>query len=245
VEDVKMKLVKMVVVIGCLLSVYMVIFAGTKTIKMGVFEWDPYVSVNEEGHGLLSEVIVAALERVGYSVSIEKLPFGRIMKSLENGGIDIAPGISRNDEREKYLNFTSPLYDLHMGFVTKKGRMNYNSIADLRNYKGGIMIGTFWAKELDAAGVKYEEVREQAQNIKKLAFDRIDFACMPKEIAFHLIKALGEDTGDYDFWLYKTEGQPAGISKKTSYLELRDDFEKGLDLIKNDGTYDKIVSKYQ
>jgi polar amino acid transport system substrate-binding protein len=244
-ENMKMKSVKILGAVFASVLICSGLFAETKTVTMGVYNWEPFVSEKQENHGLLSEIIVAALERTGYTVVIKNYPFARIMKNLEDGEIDLAPAISVNEERNKIIAFTSPIYDLDMGFTFKKGRIQYRTITDLRNYKGGIMRGTFWVKELESAGIRYEDVTQQAQNIKKLAADRVDFVCMPKEIAFNLIKTSGEDPGRYDFGLFKKEGQPAGISKKTKFRELLDDFEKGLNIIKSDGTYERIVSKYK
>jgi polar amino acid transport system substrate-binding protein len=221
------------------------LLAETKTITMGIYDWEPYVSKKQENHGLLSEIIDVALERMGYTVVIKVIPFARIIEDLKTGNIDISPAISQNDERSKNIYFTSPVYDLSMGFIYKKGKINYNNIDDLKEYKGGIMAGTFWAQELEAAGIRYEEVTEQEQNMKKLISGRVDFVCMPKEIAFYLIKTLGEDPSDYDFKLFRMDGQPAGISRKTKSKELPDDFEKGMGIIRNDGTYDKIIAKYK
>ncbi len=240
-----MKSLKKLLTVFGLVLICSGVFAETKTVTMGVYSWEPYVSEKEENHGLFAEIIAAALEKTGYTVVIKNYPFARIMKNLEDGTVDIAPAISMNEERSKIIDFSSAIYELDMGFTFKKGRINYRTVSDLRSYTAGVMRGTFWVKELESAGIRYEDVTQQEQNIKKLAADRVDFVCMPREIAFNLIKTSGENPDRYDFGLFKKEGQPAGISKKTKYRELRDDFEKGLNIIKGDGTYDRIVSKYK
>lgn len=232
-----------IVVLGVVL-VCSSIGAEAKQVTMGVYKWEPYVGEQKDKYGILADIVVAVLEKTGYEVDIKPFPFARIMKKLETGEIDLAPGISRTKERERFLDFSSPIYDVEQGFTSKKGRIPYKTIADLTPYTGGIMRGTFWVEELEAAGIRYEEVAEQEQNIMKLTSDRVDFVCMPKEIAFYLINKLGKDQNNYDFGLFKIEGQPVGISRKTQFKELREDFEKGLAAIKSDGTYDKILSKY-
>lgn len=221
------------------------LFAETKTVTMGIYSWEPFVSEKQANHGLFAEIIVAALNKTGYTVSVKNYPFARIIYSLETGDIDISPAISQNDERKKFIDFTDPIYELDMGFTFKNGHLNFQTMADLRSYTGGIMRGTFWAAELNAAGIRYEEVADQEQNIRKLAANRIDFVCMPREIAFTLLKTLGEDQSRYDFRLFRKEAQLAGISKKTKFAGLHGDFQQGLSLIKRDGTYDKIVSRYK
>jgi len=240
-----MKLFKKIGTVLGLVLIWSTVFAETQTVTMGVFNWDPYVSEKQEDHGIIAEIIIAALERTGYTVVVKNYPFARIMKNLENGTIDIAPAISPNKERSKIIDFSSVIYDVDMGFTFKKSRIHYRTISDLKGYTAGVMGGTFWVKEMESAGIRYEEVAQQELNIKKLIVNRVDFVCMPKAIALNLIKILGKDPDEYDFGLFKKEGQPAGISKKTKFRTLRDDFEKGLEIIKSDGTYDKIISKYK
>nr|WP_320194339.1 transporter substrate-binding domain-containing protein [uncultured Desulfobacter sp.] len=111
----------------------------------------------------------------------------------------------------------------------------FRAIVDLKPYKGGIMRGTFWVNELTAAGIRYEEITKQEQNIKMLAADRVGFVCMPKEIAIYLIKKLGKDPHQYAFGRLRADGQPVGIFLKTKFKELREDVDQGLALIKQDG----------
>jgi len=219
------------------------LFAQTKTVVMGVYDWEPYVSESQENHGILSEIIVDALEKVGYGVIAKDYPFARAMTELKNGSIDILPGVSYNSERSSAIEFSKSIFDIDMVFVFKKGKINYKTISDLKNHIGGIMAGTFWAQELESEGIKYETVATQEQNIKKLVSGRIDFSCMPREVALNLMTRLGENPAQYDFILFKKDGQPAGISKKTKFVDLLKDFEKGMEIIRKDGTYDKVVSK--
>jgi ABC-type amino acid transport substrate-binding protein len=240
-----MKFVKILVAVLGLALMCSSLFAETRTIKMGVFDLDPYVSTEQGSHGLLSEIIVVALKRMEYSVEIDILPFGRIIHGLKSGNIDIAPAISQDDERSSNIDFSSIIFDMEMIFLYKKGRLTCNNILDFKNYTGGVREGSLWLKKIAALGIRYEAVGDQEQNIKKLAGDRIDFICIPKEFAFYLLKKIGEDPNKYDFFIFDTEGQRAGISKKTKFKELYYDFEKGMNIIKNDGTYDNIISKYK
>ena len=212
---------------------------------MGIFEWEPFLSSQKRQHGLLGDLSIAALEKKGYSVVIESYPFARIMEYLKTGKIDFAPAISVTEERKTFLNFSSSIHETEQGFTFKKGTIPYITIKDLKPYTGGILRGSFWQQELEATGIHYEEVKGQEQNIKKLMANRVDFVCMPKEIALYLIKELKDDPGQYEFCPLRTEEQTAGISKKTSFPELLEDFNHGLALIKQDGTYDRILSSYQ
>ena len=217
--------------------------AQPKIVKLGLFPWEPLISENQPGHGVFSEIIVSAFDRVGYKVESKFYPFARLIQMLESGEIDVAPGVSKNEERLKIFDYSSMLYDVNMGFTFKNSKVKYNSIADIKNLKGGIMRRTFWAKELDGLGIKYEEVTDHDPNIQKLITDRIDFVCMPKEVAFNYLKLKGEDLSKYGFGLHRKEGQPMAISKKSKLTGLLNAFEKGLSAIKADGTYDKIIAK--
>lgn len=219
--------------------------AETRTAILGVFPWEPYVSEKKDDHGMFTEIVVSALKAVGYDTTIKGYQFGRIMHYLESGDIDLSPAISPTDERKKFIDFTSSIYDVDMVFIYKKRSFQGSSIDDLKGRTGGVMTGTFWEDVLNRSGIKYETVTSQEQNVQKLITGRVDFVCMPKTIAQRIIIQLGDDPNSYEYLLYKREGQPVGISKKTKLRDLKTDFEKGLTIIKHNGTYDKIVSRYK
>lgn len=218
--------------------------ADIKTLTIGIYDWKPFISQQMENHGLLAEIASEALAKMGYNVEFKSYPFPRLLINLADGTIDMSLAISEREERKHLIDFSSSLYELEQGFTFKKGKIDYKVDSDLKKHKGGILRGSFWADDLDSMDVRYEEVPTRILNIKKLVADRIDFVCMPKVIAFNMLKEIGEDVRNYDFKLLKIEKQPAGFSKKAKFRELRDDFEKGLEIIKSDGTYDKIISKF-
>lgn len=219
--------------------------AQAAKVTVGVFPWEPYVSKWQEGHGMLTEMLTAALKAGQYEAAIRKESFAKALELLQGGEIDLVPGVSRTEERARTIDFTSDFYVVDMTVVFRKGAIVYETMKDLKNSLGGVMEGTFWMKMLDQEGIRYETSATQQQNIRKLIAGNVDFVCMPKDVAVTIMRQLDEDTDEFEFVCVKRDGQPVGVSKKTRFKTLRDDLEKGLAAIKSDGTYDAIVAKYR
>ena len=224
----------------CLL--YSFSLASQKNVTLAVYAWEPLLYNDINNPGPLAKIAIGSLKAAGYRVTIVGLPFARVLEELYSGAVDLSPGISITNERKTKLWFSTPIMYLRMGFIFKKDRIQYRSLSDLASLTGGVMRGTFWEKVLTDNGLKHETVIGQAQNIQKLIYNHIDYACLPDIIAFYLLKVNGEDISKYNFGLYRLDPQPVGISKATRIEGLAADFENGILVFKKTKEYQDIIN---
>ncbi len=119
---------------------------------------------------------------------------------------------------------------------------------DLKDYTFGVVRGWTYTKEFDNADfLQKEVVSKSKQNILKLIHGRVDIVPEVKEEVEELMNSeLPEHIGSIE-----TVGEPLKvqeiytmISKKNpNHKKIAEDFNKGLKMIKKDGTYAEIIKK--
>ena len=122
----------------------------------------------------------------------------------------------------------------------------------LDNFDGftiGVLRDSAPADELKAAGVAIDEISEEKQNAQKLLIGRVDAVLSPRSIFFYHAE---QQEPQFDqtrvkileppFKVYET--YVAFSKKNPDYEQLTADFNRGLRLIKDDGTYAEIVKKH-
>lgn len=117
---------------------------------------------------------------IPYEIKYEG-PWIRVMESARSGMVDMLATLKDNDERRKFLTFSSvggtpaPI----TVFVRRDAHFNYAGKDDLIGKRGGITRGERYGQEIDhfvATRLRVETVGDFAINLKKLAAGRLDYA---------------------------------------------------------------------
>jgi polar amino acid transport system substrate-binding protein len=101
---------------------------------------------------------------------------------------------------------------------------------------------------LEKAGLNYEPTTTIDQSLQKLVAGRLDLIIDNKDVIFHAVQRLYPD----DRYYFKTlpvplEKTPTALLVSRAYPGAKDilnKFNKGLSIIKKNGEYDRIISKY-
>ena len=218
-----------------------VVFSSEKKVK---FLTDP-----EKIGGYLIEITKAAYEKVGYSVEIEYVPWARALSLVMEGKSEAILGAYFNEERAKKLYYSDVLATSELVFFKlKTSNINYKEISDLKKYKIGVIRDAIFTKEFDEADyLSKDESSDYLTNIKKLFAERVDLVLEKKSVVLSTLKT--NFPKDYDKIDYITPALTTiyfynCFSKSTEgSIEKVKDFNKGLELIKADGTYKKILGK--
>ena len=121
----------------------------------------------------------------------EPSPWKRVLHLADKGEIDILVGVREIDERAQYLDFIStPVIESAQNIFFMKGA-KIDTIDDLPGKLGGILLGTTYTKQFNAfatKNLKFEAVKTQIQNIKKLELGRIDYFIAPLLPTIHYIR---------------------------------------------------------
>ena len=221
---------------------------SAKEIKMAVGLALPPYFIESENRGLELDIIRAALKTQGHTVKISFVPFKRINSQLSKNIIDcVSPILKVSGLKAFYSN--SHISYQNFAMSLKNNNITIYSINDLGKNKivafqnATLYLGKEY-KDVVSKNPKYIEKANQLTQVKLLYKKRADVVVSDinifKFFSNKLNKKLTEDKiVKYHSIFPETKYTVAFNDKK-----LRDDFNKGLNIIKNNGLYSKIVEKY-
>ena len=131
------------------------------------------------------DVIAAACEAADLDCSYDIFPWRRAQELMREGKADGMMVIGRNPEREKWLDFSPPLFRTEYGFFVSEGRpKSLTELADIAGYKIGVFAPSNTAVQLGglrdrmiAEGLTPLEIDARPDDVsgfRKLAAGRID-----------------------------------------------------------------------
>ncbi|MCG8685905.1 MAG: ABC transporter substrate-binding protein [Desulfobacterales bacterium] len=217
-------------------------------VRLSTINWEPYTGEKLPSHGFFSKLVVESFARAGYKVEFFYLPWARALLETKKGNFDGVMTAYWKKERTEYLHYPDTVYKVKENFVAlKSNSINYAGIlASLKGYSVGVLNRSIQAEELEKAGIKTQPISDQAQNVNKLLLGRIDTMLIPTPIFFYHLKEIAPKFDNSQIKIlhppYKIYDMFVAFSKKRqNYKELTEDFNKGLNYIKADGSYEKIV----
>ncbi len=212
--------------------------------------WAPFYGQGLKNGGYLTEIIRQAFKVKGYNITVAWKPWAQAVMECESGVYDSLLGTYYNKERAKKLAYSDPIDKDEIAFFSKKGRgIKYEKLTDLKPYAIGTGIGFTYTKEFDSADyLKKYPVVDTEQNIRKLLFDKIDLLVDSKKVVSYIIQTkFPEHIGALEILTPELESQDLHIGfskKKPHHKQLVQDFNQGLEIIRKNGTVDKIIKLY-
>lgn len=213
--------------------------------------FEPFMGPNLKDQGFLVALVKRVFEKAGYEAKVEFLSWSRAMMLVKEGRAHVLLGAYYTKERAQFLHFSQPLAkNTEALFVRKeRGIRSYKSLKDLIPYTIGVVAKAAHTDEFDRASyLKKERVPTREVNVKKLIARRIDLIAEPYEVTRHLIKTrfpghlkdivpLDPPLGGNELF--------GGFSKKIPGIQkILDRFNRALEALKKDGSYDKLIQKY-
>ena len=220
-------------------------------------DWPPYVLETGPDKGPMADIVIAAFKEAGVTAKIVFYPWKRTEDEVRQGNAFAAFPYSLTPERQKEFDFSDPLYTVKAKFFFNKkyhpDGMPFEDLADLKNYKIGGLLGSWYESAFKEAGLQIEFVSSPDQNVEKLARGRIDLMIEEENSVWQLIRNLYPDEVDQFATLEKPLEQPGVINDLSlmvsrSYpnsAKLLEQFNVGLAAIRANGTYTQILEKYQ
>ncbi len=222
------------------------VYAKEVTVVAG---WDkpPYV-ITETHSGFELELVSTILTRLGHTMSPVFVPFGRSARQLENGVADIVLTLNTGHQVPELL-----LSDVYVAYqnaaitLTHRG-LNIKKCEDLKPYTilafqtAHNVLGPDYHQAV--SGHKgYIEIAAQQRQVKMLLLGSVDVAVMDRNIFAWLRDQLParfqKEVTFHD--LFRRSEYRAAILN----AELRQQFNTQLQLMRQDGSYEKLVKKYR
>lgn len=226
---------------------------SARAIKMVTAQWAPFYSDQLPRGGPVAEIAVEAFKRTGHQATVEYLPWSRALRKATALEADIVLGAYYTDVRAKTFNFSAPILTVNVGLVTNSntGIKSYSSLRDLSHFRIGVAKGWANSPEFDAASYLNKDLaKNQILNIRKLSYDRVDMIA----IAFEVFRYEDSKIHPHSPPKRHVFLEPL-LSKSTLHLmiskqfaddaEIISDFNRGLQQMKDDGSYAKILKAHR
>jgi len=212
--------------------------------------WAPHYGNELEDGGYTVEIIREALQRVGYELETVWLPWKRAQVEAARGDYDGLGASYYTEERATKFAYSDPIAATEIVFFKRtEDDIKYSELEDLKPYK----IGTgfeygYPEKFLKADYLQKIEAYELKTNIARLLHKRVDLIIGSREaILFYLkleypnkiqfVEILGKPLEKLSLYVPFSKMTP-------DYKQKVEDFNRGLKMIREDGTYQKIMKKH-
>lgn len=215
-------------------------------------DYAPFEYVGDDGSyvGIDIDLLAAIASDQGFEYELVPLRFDKALQAVKASQADaIIAGMSINEERRESFDFSQPYYDSTVCAAAKAGGA-VKSLEDLRGKTVAVKTGTTsesWANSLlgeygfltspfDLSDVMFQDV--EIGNTACCFEDTtvVSHAISSGSYKLEIIAEADEDS------IYAT---PYGFAvAKDMNPELLEMFDEGLAHLKEDGTYDTIISKY-
>lgn len=120
------------------------------------------------------------LERVQETLpnlSIQDMPWKRIIQSLQSGQSDITPCIFKTPERETFLDLYGPIAMLPIILVRRNGQNIH--LGNLKDYHGVFLRGTSLIKDYTNKSMRVSETSRIPNILQLIRNGRADYSLMP------------------------------------------------------------------
>lgn len=226
---------------------FIVSFANaTEFLKVGTAaNYPPFEYIDNQNKitGFDIDLIDALSKKIGFKYEIVNMSFDGLIAGLKAGKINaIISAMSATPDRIKAIDFTNSYYNTENLFIKRKNSQ-ITTKKDLINKGIGVQLGTVQeiaAKNIAGALVKPSE--DIGTAILALKANKVDAVLVDSSIGYGYLKK----NPDLVEFLKEPDGSE-GFSiafDKNKNKELIEKINKALLDLKQDGTYEKLLKKY-
>lgn len=207
------------------------------------------VADEEKRGGYLLDISRQALQAQGYRVTVRYLPWRRALESCMTGqACDMLVGVYRNEERQRHLLYTEAIGKMELSLFSLESRqIKVDSLQDLAGLRIGVIRGAMVSQAFDQADfLQTEAVDSIQQNIRKLLAGRIDLFADKKLTTLYILRSqfplLADTVKVLEPPLRRDDFYNAVPRQLPHAGQLVLDFNQGLRLIRQNGSYDSLVN---
>lgn len=208
--------------------------------------WPPLEYIDESGNltGFEVELVPMIGEKVGVKMEAKNIPWDTIFAGLANGQYDgVASGVSVTEDRKKTMDFSTPILQAGQVMIVRNDS-KVKSAEDMKGLRVGVQIGTTGDLVLDDYDVTRKQYDDIGLAIQDMLNGNLDACVCDSLIASDYVLA----NENYKNRL-KVAGEPfteedIAIAVKKGNSELLGLVNKGLEMMKADGSYDALKAKW-
>ena len=233
--------------------------AGKPLVRLATLDWEPYIGTRMPDQGYSAALIRAAFAEQGVAVKIEFYPWARALHLARTGAVDGLMPEYFNPSRETEFEYSAEfpggplvLYKRRadaIAFSVDPGKDQDAALRALKSKRFGVVRGYLNTPVFDAAQYLIkDEASDDATNLRKLVYGRVDLAVIDRRVAEHLIRTQYRD------YATKIEPMSPALAEIPLYIafsrksprkaEALAAFNKGLAALRADGRVDDLYRRY-
>jgi ABC-type amino acid transport substrate-binding protein len=229
--------------------------AKKPVVRLATLEWEPYIGTRMPQQGYTAQLVRAAFAERGMEAKIEFYPWARALHLARTGAVDGLMPEYYDADREGEFVYSDPfpggplvLYKRKadaIAFAFDPARQPDAAFRALKGRRFGVVRGYLNTPVFDAAAyLTKEEANDDATNLRKLVYGRIDLAVIDRRVAEHVIRT------DYPAYAAKIEPMAPALAEKPLYIafsrkaprmrEALAAFNQGLAALRADGRLEAL-----
>ena len=219
--------------------------------KLTVCSDIPYPPFEFEEDGKLQGVDIDLMKGIAEHMELEAdfrdTDFDGIFAALASNNCDvIASSVSITDERKQNNEFSEPYYEISQSLLVRKDEAaKYKDLPDLKGKVVGVQSETtgqeFAESQAQSAGYSVKEFTGADELITALRSGQVDGVVQDFPVNSYFAKKGGELALAKKF---DGEGEEYGFVIRKGNTELVTVVNEGLEHLRDEGTYDEILSRY-
>jgi ABC-type amino acid transport substrate-binding protein len=232
---------------------------GHPVVRLATLDWEPYIGREMPDQGYTAALIRAAFADQGWDVQIEFYPWARALHLARTGALDGLMPEYYNPSRLSEFKYSAGFPGGPLVLYKRRGdRIAFSAdpmrepdaaLRALADKRFGVVRGYLNTQEFDAASyLKKDEANDDATNLRKLVYGRIDLAVIDRRVAEHIIRTRYPDYGA------KIEPMSPALAEIPLYIafsrksprnaEALIAFNRGLAAMKKDGRLAALYRRY-
>lgn len=224
--------------------------AGKEYVIAANCEWPPLEYVDENGNitGYEIELLEEIGKATGNTFVIRNVAWDGIFAGMANGQYDgVASGVSITEDRKKTMAFTQPIFVVTQAILSPAGKTELNDIDSIKDKVVGVQMGTTGHFAAEAAGIKNIKAYDAVPYaVEDLINGNLDCVVCDSIVASDYVLSNQNYVGKLEVTgtLTNTEAEEIAMCTLKNNTELIDVLNKGIDILKENGTIDKLKAKY-
>jgi len=196
------------------------------------------------------DLITEIAKLMGLKVEVKKANFDIILDDLSAKRYDVViSALTINDDRKMKADLI-PYFNAGQSLLVQKGNpLKIGGVNDLCGKKVGVQNGTVEAdtlselnkKECASKQVQVTSLKDQTDVIQLLVDKRVDATFQDSPVTDYYLK---QNPGQFEVAGQIIEQAVEGIAVRKGDKEMYDAIKSGLDMLKKNGTYDKLFEQW-
>lgn len=212
--------------------------------------WPPLADSSLPRGGVARDIVATALERAGYSLTFQEVPWARAMQGLEQGNYDVIVTAWLASNRGGIGQYSASYLANRIGLIKRKDyAFDYHGPESLAGHSIAVVRGYSYSTRFDERqDLRKIPVRDFSVALQMVAAGRVDFTLDEANVARYrlgqesadvrgALELIPEDVGENSLHILVSLKHP-------NHARIVEDFNNALAAMKADGSYQALLARH-